>query len=198
MENVPQVEARFFASQKEMTEESMSPKSEMIEEDHPEVVNLIDSQADLVEADLVRTNRSYVGSLHAEEVELHQAVAMDTDAHNLNANMSAIGVVQAGSVYAKDSLLLAARAEHLEINNSLTGGIYAENTILGEGSQAGVLVTGKASGEKIRTVVLIARQVEGTVDTTLDTRQVALASVLTGISFGLVMLLGQFLFRRRK
>jgi len=192
------VEARFFASQKEMTEKSMSPKSELIEEDQPEVVNLIDSQADLIEADLVRTSRSYVGSLHAEEVELHQAAAMDVDAQNLNANTSVIGVVQAASVTTTNSLLLAARAERLEINNSLTGGIYADNTILGEGSQTGVLVTGKASGEQIRTVVLVARQVDGPVETMLDTRQVALASVLTGVACGIVILLGQFLFRRKK
>jgi len=195
---VPHVEARFFASQKEMTEESMSPKSEMIEEDQPEVVNLIDSQADLIEADLVRTSRSYVGSLHAEEVELYQAIAMDVDAQNLNANMSALGVVQAASVSATDSLLLAARADRLEINNSLTGGIYADTAILGQGSQAGVLVTGKASGEQIRTVVLIARQVDGPVETMLDNRQVALASVLTGVVCGMVILVGQFLFRRKK
>jgi len=192
------VEARFFASQKEMTEESMSPKSEMIEEDQPEVVNLIDSQADLIEADLVRTSRSYVGSLHAEEVELYQAIAMDVDAQNLNANMSALGVVQAASVSSTDSLLLAARADRLEINNSLTGGIYADNAILGQGSQVGVLVTGKASGEQIRTVVLIARQVDGPVETMLDNRQVALASVLTGVVCGMVILVGQFLFRRKK
>ncbi len=176
----------------------MSPKSEAIEEEQPEVVNLIDSQADLIEADLVRTSRSYVGSLHAEEVELLQAVALDVDARDLNANMSALGVVQSTSVSATNSLLLAARAEHLEINNSLIGGIYADNTILGEGSQAGVLVTGKASGEHIRTVVLVARQVDGPVETMLDTRQVALASVLTGVACGIVILLGQFLFRRKK
>jgi len=176
----------------------MSPKSEMIEEDQPEVVNLIDSQADLIEADLVRTSRSYVGSLHAEEVELYQAIAMDVDAQNLNANMSALGVVQAASVSSTDSLLLAARADRLEINNSLTGGIYADNAILGQGSQVGVLVTGKASGEQIRTVVLIARQVDGPVETMLDNRQVALASVLTGVVCGMVILVGQFLFRRKK
>jgi uncharacterized membrane-anchored protein len=192
------VEARFFASQIEMTEESMSPKSEVIEDDQPEVVNLIDSQADLIEADLVRTSRSYVGSLHAEEVELHQAIAMDVDAQNLNANMSAIGVAQSTSVSSTNSLLVAARAERLEIRNSLTGGFFADNTILGEGSQTGILVTGKASGEQIRTVVLVARQVEGPVETMLDTRQVALASVLTGVACGVVILMGQFLFRRKR
>lgn len=176
----------------------MPPKSEPIEDDQPEVVNLIDSQAELIEADLVRTSRSYVSRLHAEEVELLQAAAMDVDAQNINTNFSVIGVAQATSVSAKDSILLATRAERLEIKDSMTGGIYADNTILGEGSQTGILVTGKASGEQMRTVVLVARQVEGSVETMLDTRQVALASVLAGAAFGFVILLGQFLFRRKK
>ena len=175
----------------------MSPNSELIEENQPEVVNLVDSQADLIEADLVRTSRSYVGKLQAVEVEFHQAAAMDVDTQTLNANTSAIGVVRATSVNATNSLLLAARGERLEINNSLTGGIYAENTILGEDSQTGILVTGKASGEQIRAVVLIASQVEGSVQTMLNTRQVVLASVITGAACGIVILLGQFLFRRK-
>lgn len=176
----------------------MSPKSEMIEDNQPEIVNLVDSQAELVEADLVRASRSYLGSLHAEEVELHQAVAVEADAQSLNANTSAIGVIQATSASINNSFVLAGRAEHLDINNSLTGAIYADNTTLGQGSQAGILVTGKASGEQIRTVVLVARQVDGPVETMLTTRQVVLASVLTGVACGTIMLLGQFFFRRKK
>jgi len=175
----------------------MSPKSELTEVNQPEVVNLIDSQAEHIEADLVRTSRSYVSNLHAEEVDLHQAAAMDVDAQILNANTSAIGIVQATSVSASNSLLLAARSEQLEINNSLTGVIYAKSTSLGEGSQTGILVTGNVSGEQIRSVVLIARQVDGSVQTMIDTRQVALAGVLTGVACGIVLLLGQFLFRRK-
>jgi hypothetical protein len=85
----------------------------------------------------------------------------------------------------------------MELNNSLIGGIYTDNASLGEGAQTGILVGGKVSGEQIRTVFLVARQVEGQVETSLDTRQVALASVLTGVACGAVLLLGQFLFRRK-
>lgn len=176
----------------------MSPKTEATEETQPEVVNLIDSQAELIEADLVRTSRSYVGRLQAEEVELFQAAALDVEARNIHANSAILGVGQASSISARDSLLLASRAEKLEISNSLAGGIYAESTLLGEGSQTGILVTGKASGEQIRAVVLIARQVDGSVETMLNTRQVALASVLTGLACGFVIMLGQYLFRKKK
>jgi hypothetical protein len=181
-----------------MTEENMSPKSEVPEESMPEVVNLVDSQADKIEADLVRATRSYVGSLNAEETELHQAVALDVNAHNLNASSSFLGVSQSSVMSGKNSIIVAARADSMELNNSLAGGIYSETASLGPGAQAGILVSGQVSGESIRTVVLVARNVEGTVQTMLDTRQVALASALAGAACGLVLLAGQFLFRRKK
>jgi hypothetical protein len=192
------VEARFFARPVGDDGETMSPRSEMLEESQPEVVNLIDSQADLIEADLVRTSRSYVGSLNAEEVELHQAAAMDVKAHTLNANSSVMGLSHATINNTRNSIVLAARSDHMDLGNSLTGAIYAENVTLAEGSQTGILVTGNATGEKIRTVVLVARQVNGPVETMLNTRQVVLASVLTGVTSGILLLLGQILFRRKK
>jgi len=176
----------------------MSPKSELPEEGLPEVVNLIDSQAEKVEADLVRASRSYVGYLTAEETELHQAVALNVNAHNLNANTSLLGISQSISTSSNNSILLAARAERMELKGSLTGGIYADNASLADGARAGILVSGKVSGEQVRSVILVARQVEGPVETMLDTRQVALASILAGFACGLVVLLGQFLFRHKK
>jgi hypothetical protein len=182
-----------------MAEESMSPKSDDLQEDElPQVINLIDSQSEKIEADMVRASRSYIGSLNADETELHQGVALNVNAHNLNANSSLVGVSQSTSTQIKNSLVVATRAEQIQLDGSLAGGIYSENTHLGEGSQTGILVAGKVTGENIRTVVLVARQVEGSVQTMLDTRQVALASVLAGIGCGLILLLGQFLFRRKK
>lgn len=176
----------------------MSPNSEQPEEGSPEVVNLIDSQAEKIEADLVRTSRSYIGNLTAEETDMHQAVALNVNAHDLNANTSILGVSQSVTISSDNSLLLASRAERMEMKNSLVGGVYADNANLADGARAGILVGGKVSGEQIRTVFLVARHVEGPVETMVETRQVVLASVIAGIACGLVVMLGQFLFRHKK
>jgi len=176
----------------------MSPKSELPEEELPEVVNLVDSQAEKIEADLVRASRSYIGSLTAEESEMHQAVALNVNAHDLNTNTSLLGVSQSITTSSNNSILLAARAERLELKGSLAGGIYADNANLADGTRAGILVSGKVSGDQIRTVFLVARQVEGPVETMLETQQVAIASVLAGLACGIVVLLGRFLFRHKK
>ena len=44
---------------------------------NPEVVNLVDSQTEKIEADLVRTTRSYINSVEAEEVDLFQSGSMN-------------------------------------------------------------------------------------------------------------------------
>ena len=175
----------------------MASEDDIRDEENPEIVNMIDSQAEKVEADLVRTNRTYVNSLNAEEVDLHQSGSLNINAGNLHANSSLLGLSQGDSADINNSILLAARAVELETSNSTVGGIYSENTILGENSKAGILVSGNVTGEKIHSVLLVARNVEGPVETILDTRQVALASVLTGIACGAVLILGKFLFRRK-
>lgn len=176
----------------------MSPKTELPEEGLPEVVNLIDSQAEKIEADLVRTSRSYIGNLSAEESDLQQAVALNVNAHELNASSSILGASQSVTNTVNNSLLLATRAERMELKNSLVGGIYTDNTSLGEGARAGILVSGKVSGDEIRSVFLVARNVEGPVQTMMETRQVVLASVLAGVACGVVVLLGKLLFRHKK
>jgi hypothetical protein len=176
----------------------MSPKSELPEEGLPEVVNLIDSQAEKIEADLVRSSRSYIGNLTANESDMNQAVALNVNAHELNANTSILGVSQSVTSSSDNSILLASRAKRMELKNSLVGGVYADNANLAEGARTGILVSGKVSGEQIHTVFLVARHVEGPVETMLETRQVVLASVLAGVACGVVIMLGKLLFRHKK
>ncbi|MFC2064123.1 hypothetical protein ACFLXB_03390 [Chloroflexota bacterium] len=175
----------------------MSPEDEIREGDNPEIVNMIDSQVEKVEADLVRTSRTYVNTLNAEEVDLYQSGSVNTKAEIFHANSSLLGLSQGESADINNSILLAGRAVELEAKNSAIGGIYSENTNLGENTKSGILVSGNVTGEKINSVLFVARNVEGNVETILDTRQVALASVLAGIACGAVLMLGKFLFRRR-
>jgi len=177
----------------------MSPKSEDLHSDDlPQVINLVDSQTERIEAEMVRASRSYIGGLNSEETELHQGIAVDVNTHNLNANTSVVGVSQSNSVNGTNSLLVATRAGQIQLDGCLAGGIYSEHATLGEGSRTGILVTGNVTAGNIRTVMLVARNVEGQVETMVDTRQVALASVLAGIGCGAILLLGRFLFRHKK
>lgn len=178
-------------------EELMATTDAAHEDGNPEVVNLVDSQAEKIEADLVRTSRTYVNSLEAEEVDLYQSGSLNVNANRLNANSSFLGLAQGDSAEINNSILLTGKTTELEANNSVIGGIYSENTNIGENTRTGILVSGNVTGSQIQSFMLVARSVQGPVTTSLDTRQVALASILAGISCGAVLLLGKFLFRRK-
>lgn len=176
----------------------MAQKNESPMEEIPQVINLTGSQAEQVQADLVRASRSYIGRVNADEADLHQSIAVDADVQTMNANASLVGVSQAITTRAGNSAIIAGRTEQLELSSSVAGGIYAASATLKDGSQAGILVSGDVRADSVRTVVLVARQVQGPVQTMLDTRQVALGSLIAGIAGGAVMLLGYFLFRKKK
>jgi hypothetical protein len=164
---------------------------------NPEVVNLVDSQTEKIEADLVRTTRSYINSVEAEEVDLFQSGSINITASHLNANSSFLGLSQGDSAELSSSIVLAGRTSDLEANNSVIGGLISEKTNLGENNRAGIVVSGTVSAEHVHSFMLVARNVEGSVETSLDTKQVALASILAGISCGAILLLGKLLFRRK-
>lgn len=176
----------------------MSPKELIQEEEFPQVVNLADSQANSVEADLVRANRTFITNLNAEETDLQQSIVVELNAHQVNANASLIGLSHAGSSNYQKSAIVAGRAEEMVLKDSLVGGIYCGSAQLSDGAQTGILVSGSVKSEQVRTVLLVSRQVEGNVQTMLDTRQVAIASLIAGIASGAIMLLGYFLFRKKR
>jgi hypothetical protein len=60
----------------------------------------------------------------------------------------------------------------------------------------GILAAQEVHAPSLRTSVLIARQVEGNVETLADTRQVLLGGLVAGAVLGLFLLLGRLLFRR--
>ncbi|MFC2028389.1 hypothetical protein ACFLTX_00510 [Chloroflexota bacterium] len=175
----------------------MATEEAMNEEENPEVVNLVDSQAERIEADLVRTSRTYVNSLDAEEVDLYQSGSLKINSGRTHAESSLLGISQGQSIEINNSILLAGRASEIKTTNSAVGGIIAENVSIGENTNTGVMVGGNVTGEKIRSGILVARHIEGPVETNLDTQQVALASILAGLACGAVIVLGKFLFRRR-
>jgi len=162
----------------------------------PEVVNLIDAQAEYVEAELVRIGHSRVGKVHAQEVDMTRSGAVDVSADVVSGRDSWIAAVQGGKVDLEKGGVVFAQAESMTINGN--AGICQANELnMAEGSTVGVLSAGKVNAQKVRTVVLLAGKVEGPVETVFDNRRIMLASMIAGIATGGVLLLGKLLFRRK-
>ena len=172
----------------------MARKTQPSEEEAslPQVINLTHTQAQQVEAELVRVHQSLVGRVDGGEVDLQQSAALQISAQNISAHTTSIASVQAKSFAMHESAVAVVRATQADLDGR-AGLILAQSARMGAGSRSGLLVSNQVKTEQVRTSVLLARRVEGPVETVMDTRQVLLASLVAGIA----VLLGQFLFRRK-
>jgi hypothetical protein len=63
-------------------------------------------------------------------------------------------------------------------------------------SRVGLMAAKKAALQNSRTIILLASEVHGNVETVMDTRQAVLAGLISGIAVGLVLFVGNLLRRR--
>jgi len=75
--------------------------------------------------------------------------------------------------------------------------LVTENAKLQE-SRNGLLVASKVEADTINTTILLTRNVEGNVETVLDTPRALLAGLTAGVAVGLVLFVGQLLTKRDK
>ena len=162
---------------------------------YPEVVNLSNVVVDSVQAELVRASSSQIKQLSAQEVDLRDSVSVVVTADTLNARKAGIGYGEAGKLTLLESNVFAAKTESLDLKGR--AGVVITKSSRIENGYAGVLVSREVQGENIRTSVLISRNVNGNVETLLDTRSTLLVGMAAGAVLGSMLMLGQFLFRRR-
>ena len=162
-----------------------------------EVVNLSQSMANTVKAELVRINQGGAEKVIATEVELKQGGVNRIEAQQVVLSQGGVGFVQAASFNIKDGGAGLVRAETIEMTNAGAAIIYGQTVGMKEESFAGLVFARRIEAEKINTKVLLAGNVEGQVETVMDTRQALLSGLAGGFVVGILLLIGQ-LFSRRK
>lgn len=176
----------------------MARKTQPSEEEAslPQVINLTHAQAQQVEAELIRVHQSLVNRVDGGEVDLQQSAALQISAQNISAQTTSIASAWAESFAMQESAAAVVRATQADLDGHV-GLILARSVRMGAGSRSCLLVANQVKTEHLRTNILLARQVEGPIETAMDTRQVLLASLVAGVAAGTVLLLGQILFRRK-
>jgi hypothetical protein len=165
------------------------------ESDYPEVVNLHDTEAACIQAELVRASASTIKQLNAQEVDLRNSWAVVVNADTVNARKTGIAHLEAGNFTLLEGTVIAAKTNASTINGR-AGVVISDSTRIDNGS-SGVLISREVHGENIRTGILISRNVDGNVETLMDTRSTVLAGLVAGAVVGSILMLGQFLFRRK-
>ena len=174
-----------------MTEENIPS-----ENDQPQVTNLSNVDMDTLNAaGLVQMHQSSARVINAENVELNQGAVLELNAGSVSASQVGLGFVQADVVTVHDGAVAAARAESMSVNGN-AGLVVAESVEFGN-AYAGIVIGDVVRGEKIESVILLSRKVEGNVTTVIDTRGALIAGLVGGLFAGIMLLLGRMLFGRK-
>ena len=162
-----------------------------------DVVNLSQSMANSVKAELVRINQGGAEKVVAAEVDVRQGGANRIEAEKVTITQGGVGQVQAANFDLKEGGAGIVRTETLGMSQSGAGIVYSQTVELRENSQAGLVFARQVSGDRIKTKLLLAGNVDGQVETVMDTRQALLAGIGSGFVLGLMLLIGQLLSRRK-
>lgn len=160
-----------------MDEETVGGGTERVEAD---VVNLTGGPIQAVEAEVVRIRQGGANQIIAGEVEIQQG-----------------GVVQiaADTVSAHQSGIVVARGNVVSVDSGGVGVAIGEDVLMA-GSRSLLTVGGRVEIQEGSSVVLLAREVHGSVHTVLDTSGAMLAGLTAGVAVGLVLFVGSMLTKR--
>lgn len=152
---------------------------------------------DILNAEEAHFTQSSVMHVTATQVEMRQSGAQEIHGDQVNVHQSGVLSVQAEHLILEQSSAFMARAADATLQNSSTVVAIADSGTL-QDSTAGIVIARQVLQGPVHTTVLLASQVEGPVETLLDTPRALLAGLASGVAVGLVMLIGRLLTRRRR
>ena|SRR6185436_4486112 len=173
---------------------AMIEPDELSEFDSPQVTNITQAEVRTVRAENVRMLQADAENIVAQEVELKQSAAGNVKANHINMHQSAIAVANATEISVSQGAVGFVRAEKMSAGG-FTGAVLAGSAEIHQG-MANVVVGRDVHVEGSRTGILFARNISGSVTTTLDARGALIMGLVSGLFAGLMLLLIRSLFRR--
>jgi hypothetical protein len=162
----------------------------------PQIVNLSQVSAEMVNAGLARANQTTIRQLKANEVDLQTSVAGTIQAGELHARDSILGVISSNQSTVVDSIAGVIKAETLDFNG--VAGMIVANSMANKGVNAIAVIGTDIRAETINTRILLSRNVHGNITTTMDGRSTLMAGVVGGVVTGLILLVGKMLLGNKK
>jgi hypothetical protein len=149
-----------------------------------------------VEADTVNLRGGPIGVVEAEVVRIRQGGANQIIAHEVEIHQGGVIQIEADAVGAHQAGILVARGSVISVDAGGVGAAIGEDVLLA-GSRSLLTVGGRVDIQEGSSVILMAREVHGSVHTLLDTSGAMLAGLTAGVAVGLVLFLGGLISRHR-
>ena len=146
-----------------------------------DAIDITGGTIETLEADVVSVTQGGANQITASDIELRQGGALQVQGERVTLDHAAAGTVRGDLISATDGGIGVAVGEDVKLYNA----------------QVGAVVGRKIDADNSSSVILLAQEVNGTVETMLDTRGALLAGVVSGITIGLLLIVGRLFTRRR-
>jgi hypothetical protein len=146
----------------------------------------------ILEGEFVRISRSSIRSVEGGHIEMEQVCALSVDGEKVDSAQSASVMISGGEIALNQSMSLFAAGNKTKIRNSCVPFSFARENASVKKSAAGIVAAGTVQVENSTTLLLLAKNVEGDVNTVFDWKSAAaFGAVLGGV-------LGLFTFLKKR
>ena len=122
-----------------------------------------------------------------QDGQIDSANMQEVQAQRVEVSQSGVQYVSGEHVTLEKSGALTLKATHASLSQSGAGILTGEQVSLDETSSAGVLLARRVDGVRVNSGLLLAGEVYGNVETTVDTRGALLIGLGLGIGLGLIL-----------
>lgn len=149
-----------------------------------------------VEAPAVEVKSTAAQSIQADKVEMRSSTAQTIDADVVDMHSSSAQTIQADTVRMQQCNTARAQVQSLAAEQSVLGSVRASEATLAD-SSVFALIGDRVQAANVRSVWVIARQVEGDVKALIDPRGALALGVGLGSAIGLFSIIVSLMRRSR-
>ena len=128
--------------------------------------------------------------VRGEHVAIHQGGAQRIESEHVEIRQGGAQFIEAQTVTMDHSGAISLKAQQVRMVGSGAGILTSDHVDLQADSSAGVIIAKRVDGPSINTRLLLASEVYGNVETTVDARGAVVMGLGLGIGLGLILWLG--------
>ena len=155
----------------------------------------MDKEEEHQDAETINLDGGMINHVEADEVQITQGGARSVSGHHVEMRQGGAWSVQGGRIEMRQSGALGVRGEHISLLGATTGLALSDTAEL-EDSRTGIVAGRDVRVSNSPSLIFLAREAHGDVQTYLDTRGALLAGVAAGVAGGLFLLLSRILNKR--
>ncbi|NTU42054.1 MAG: hypothetical protein HGA78_03185 [Nitrospirales bacterium] len=154
-----------------------------------EIVEIEDRRLDLVEAEFMTIRQSSIRSVEGGHIELQQVGALSIDGEKVEVTQGACALMKGENISLNQSAAFFAAGNTTNLNYSFSPVSVSMHETTANRSAVGVMAAREINSQNSASILMIGKDIHGTVTTLLDWKSALALGAVTGGVLGLFSLL---------